>query len=89
MTKNKLGDLNNHLFAALERLADEDLTAEQIATEAARAEAIVKVADRVTENARTMLAGAKLIADHGDKMKKYLPQLGAPGPAQIEGTAEQ
>ena len=25
--KNKLGDLNNHLFAALERLSDEDMSA--------------------------------------------------------------
>ena len=28
--KNKLSDLNNHLFAQLERLSEEDLTAEQI-----------------------------------------------------------
>jgi len=35
--KNKLGDLNNHLFAALERLNDESLSVEQIETEAKRA----------------------------------------------------
>ena len=44
--KNKLGDLNNHLFAALERLSDEDMTAEQIEQEAKRASAIVAVAPK-------------------------------------------
>lgn len=31
--KNKLVDLNNHLFAQLERLGDEDLSAEQLEQE--------------------------------------------------------
>lgn len=34
--KNKLSDLNNHLFAQIERLGDEDLTAEQIGQEVER-----------------------------------------------------
>lgn len=86
MSKNRLGDLNNHLFAALERLADEELTPDQIATEAARAEAIVKIADQITENARTRLAGAKLFAEHGDKILPHLPNIG--GGNQIEGKAQ-
>lgn len=39
--KNKLMDLNNHLFAQLERLGDEDLTPDQIENEAERTKAIV------------------------------------------------
>ena len=33
--KNTLVDLNNHLFAELERLSDEDLTSEELEAEAA------------------------------------------------------
>lgn len=36
--KNKLTDLNDHLFAQLERLSEEDLTADQIEQECKRAE---------------------------------------------------
>lgn len=76
--KNRLGDLNNHLFAQLERLADEDLTAEQIEVEVKRADAIVQVADTIVDNARLQLQACKLIADHGDRFEKHLPMLGAP-----------
>lgn len=34
MTKNTLVDLNNHLFAEMERLGDEDLKGEELEAEA-------------------------------------------------------
>lgn len=74
--KNKLGDLNNHLFAQLERLADEGLTPEQIEQEAKRADAIVSLADRVVENAELQLKAAKLFAEHGQQILPMLPQIG-------------
>ena len=74
--KNKLGDLNNHLFAALERLSDEDMTAEQIEQEAKRATAIVAVADTIISNADTQLKAAKLWAEHGQQIMPMLPQIG-------------
>lgn len=74
--KNKLGDLNNHLFAALERLSDEDLTAEQIDQEAKRADAIVAVADTIISNADTQLKAAKLWAEHGAGIMPMLPRVG-------------
>lgn len=88
MTKNRLSDLNDHLFAALERLNDDDLTADQIESEAKRADAIVALADQVTENARTRLTAARLFAEHGEKVLGYLPAIGNGRVAQIEGTTE-
>ena len=46
--KNKLTDLNNHLFMALERLNDEDLTSEQLEQETMRAKAMVDVSTQIT-----------------------------------------
>lgn len=76
MTKNKLGDLNNHLFAQLERLADDDLTAEQIEAEVKRSEAIVSLADQIVGTADLQLKAAKLFADHGSAILPMLPQIG-------------
>lgn len=74
--KNKLGDLNDHLFAQLERLSDENLSTEEIEKEVARADAIVKVSDQIVGNADLQLKAAKLFADHGDKVLKLLPSVG-------------
>lgn len=76
--KNKLTDLNNHLFAQLERLGDEDLTPEQIETEAARADAIVSVSDSILRNADLQLKAVKILADHGDRFKPQLTMIGGP-----------
>lgn len=76
MTKNKLGDLNDHLFAQLERMAGEDMTAEQIEQEAKRAAAIVSLADTVVRNADLQLKAAKLFAEHGATIMPHLPLIG-------------
>lgn len=78
MTKNKLSDLNDHLFAQLERLADEELTPEQIDAEAKRGQTIVAVADQIIRNAGLALQAAKLVSDHGNDPAPYLPILAAP-----------
>lgn len=78
--KNKLGDLNDHLFAQLERMADEGLSAEQLGQEVTRAEAIVSVADQIVRNAELQLRAAKLFADHGETVKPLLPLIGRTQP---------
>ncbi|MEX3315706.1 hypothetical protein [Sulfitobacter sp. PS-8MA] len=74
--KNKLSDLNNHLFAQLERLSEEGMSAEQIEQEAKRAVAIVSVADKITGNADLQLKAAKLFAEYGQTVMPMLPQIG-------------
>lgn len=75
--KNKLTDLNNHLFAQLERLADEDLDADAIEREVKRADAIVEVSDQVLRIADTSLKAARLFAEHGNAVLPHLPQIGS------------
>lgn len=71
-----LAELNRHLFAALDRLDPENMTAEDIEKEVARAGAIVDVADRITENAKVQLQAAKLFAEHGAQIVPHLPMIG-------------
>lgn len=82
--KNRLSDLNNHLFAQLERLADESMTAEEIDREHKRGETIVAVADQIIQNAKLHIEAAKLIAAHGHDPMECLPHLdGRPHLKQI------
>lgn len=53
--KNKLGDLNNHLFAQLERLNDEDLSGDALVQEIERSKAITEVSKEIVSNASLVL----------------------------------
>jgi len=76
--KNRLSDLNNHLFSQLERLSEEGLNAEQITQEVQRTEAIVRVSDQIVRNADLQLKAVGLLAQHGDRFKTMLPLLAGP-----------
>jgi hypothetical protein len=76
--KNKLTDLNNHLFAQLERLSDEDLSGEKIAEEVKRADAVVAVADQIVRNADLQLKAVTILANHGATVGRHLTMLDAP-----------
>ena len=78
--KNKLPDLNNHLFAQMERLSDEDLSTEQIEAEVKRTDAIVAVSDQIVSGMKLQLDAAKLVATHGDRFLKQLPMLTGAAP---------
>lgn len=73
--RNKLSDLNDHLFAQIERLSDEDLSAEQIDQESKRGQAIVAVADKIIHNASLQLQAAKIMSEHGYDPVASLPML--------------
>lgn len=83
--KNRLADLNNHLFAQLERLSDEGLTNEQIEQEAKRGEAIVAIADQIIRNADLTFKAATLVANHGDRFRPALAALIAPASPEEGG----
>lgn len=67
MPRNTLTDLNNHLFATLERLGDESLDAEQMKMEIERAKAIKDVAGAVVSNSRLMLNAMEFRSQYGDE----------------------
>jgi hypothetical protein len=79
--KNRLIDLNNHLFSQLERLTEEGLSGEQIEQEVRRADAVVAVSEQIIRNADTALKAASLVANHGDKMRPMLSQFFRQPPA--------
>lgn len=57
--RNRMADLNNHLFAEMERLSDEDLTGEALAGEITRAKAINQTANNIIGNGNLMLRAAE------------------------------
>lgn len=70
--KNKLEDLNNHLFAQIERLSDEDLTGEKLTQEVARTKAITSVASNIISNAGLVLDAHKAL---GDNLVNQVPAM--------------
>ena len=73
--KNTLLDLNNHLFAQLERLGDEDLQGEELEAEIDRSKAITSVSKEVVSNARLVLDGQKFKADAGMTAGNNMPKM--------------
>lgn len=65
MTKNKLLDLNNHLFEALERINDESLEGEKLQEEMARAKTITQIGNTIISNASLALEAKKYKDEFG------------------------
>ncbi len=76
MKKNTLGDLNDHLFSSLERLGDEDLKGDALASEITRAQAINAVACQIIANGNLVLRAKVQLADR---------ILEKEGPRMLEG----
>lgn len=53
--KNKLIDLNNHLFEQLERINDDELSKDELEIEIKRSKAIEGLTTNIIENARLAL----------------------------------
>lgn len=63
--KNKLSDLNDHLFAQLERLGDEALNPDQLAQEIDRGKAITGVAQQIIANGKLALDAQIALGENG------------------------
>lgn len=72
--KNTLNDLNNFLFAQLERLDNEELSKEELTLEIDRSTAISKVASQVIQNSNTVLK-AMQFADERRDIDRKIPKL--------------
>ena len=72
--KNTLGDLNNYLFEALERITDDELSHEELERELNRSQAITAVAEAIIKNGELAFKAIK----HADEWDKpVMPMLGA------------
>lgn len=69
--KNTLGDLNNYLFEALERITDDSLTPAELETEMKRSEAVANVAEKIIHNGELAFKAIK----HADEWDKKVPAL--------------
>lgn len=63
--KNKLSDLNNFLFAQLERLDDDELKEKDLQLEIKRAKAMADVGARIIDIANVTVQAARIKHEYG------------------------
>ena len=77
--KNTLGDLNNHLFAQLERLSDEDIKGDELKDEIVRAKAVTGLASQIIANGTLVLKARALqleyVGDDDGSGEKKMPKM--------------
>lgn len=79
MTKNTLEDLNNHLFAELERLGDESLAGDALDAEIKRAKAVNETGKVIIDNAHVVLQAVKFNDEKLDANARVPKMLSASG----------
>lgn len=72
--KNKLTDLNNHLFEQLERLNDDELKGEDLKREISRSRAMTDVAQQIIDNGRLALDAVK-VSNKSYSEDKPMPKM--------------
>lgn len=75
MPRNTLGDLNNHLFAQLEHLNDEEITGEKLEDEIIRSKAVIGVSKQIIANANVVLKAKSIELEYGKNNEKEMPKM--------------
>lgn len=73
--QNNLIDLNNHLFAQLERLDDEDITEEQLNMELRRSEGMTKIAEQIIHNGELAYKTMVHLDEYGYDENRPAPEM--------------
>lgn len=73
--RNTLGDLNNHLFAQLEKMDDDELTGEQLDNEIRRTEAMAKISEQIIKNGELQFRAMKHMDEYGYERQKSIPDM--------------
>lgn len=81
--KNRLTDLNNHLFEQLERLNNDELTGDELSEEIRRSRAVTGVASHIIQNGELVLKAYKAHEDRMDAEKKLPKMLGDSGNEKV------
>lgn len=87
--KNTLSDLNNALFEQLERLNDEDLSADKLETEIGRSQAMVSVADRIVDNAKLQLDAVKFATENGIEKRRLPASMGITAGQEVSPSGQE
>ncbi len=74
MPRNKITDLNDHLFEQLEKLSDPDMNDEDLEKEIKRSKAMSGLASNIIGAAKVTVDAMKLIG-HGQVRREDLPLL--------------
>ena len=78
MANNKLSDLRDHIFMALERLSDEGMTTEQVTSEVEKAKAIAQLSATIIASAKVeidYINAVGLVDSQSDLFKSVNPKL--------------
>ena len=62
--KNKLVDLNNYLFAQIERLSDESVKGAKLTEEIERSKAVSSIAKNIIDNGKLVLDAKRFSVEH-------------------------
>jgi hypothetical protein len=71
MARNKINDLRDHLFAALERIDNDELTAEQIDAEINKAQAIAQIGSVIIQSAKVEIDFLKAMGKAGTETELF------------------